>query len=390
MKKTARRGEAARYRGMVDELGRLLVRSRRASTRAVNAILTVTCFHVGRRIVEFEQSGERRAGYGDELLKRIAADLTRELGRGFGWRSLYDMRRFYEVYAGELERGKGRSTSVTGGRRKNAGDILQTPSAKFGEEELGRRFQLPWSHYARLVRVEDAETRRFYEVEALRGGWSLRQLDRQISTAFYARSARSRGVRAASRRGSNEHAPKRQAEEELRDPYVLEFLGLKDEYSESDLEDALISNLQQFLVELGGDFAFVGRQLRLRIGHAWYRVDLLFFHRVLRCLVVIDLKVGTFTHADAGQMHLYLNYAREHWTRPGENAPIGLVLCSEADTAVAHYALQGLPNRILAAKYQMRLPSPRQLERWLRRARSRRRGGEGDEHTRRFELPERT
>lgn len=366
--------EAARYRGIVEDLSRLLARSRAASVRAVNSILTLTCWRVGRRIVEFELSGASRAEYGDELLKKLADDLTKTMGRGFGWRSLYDMRRFYETYAGELSEGReAAEVRALAPRRKGkqlAGEILQTLSAKSVEVAVARRFQLPWSHYARLLRVTDADARRFYEQEALRGGWSLRQLDRQIGTAFYERSSSGRSAQSGSGGARQGRRTSASIEAELRNPYVLEFLGLKDEYSENELEDALISNLQQFLVELGGDFAFVGRQLRLRIGHAWYRVDLLFFHRVLRCLVVIDLKVGTFTHADAGQMHLYLNYAREHWTRPGENAPIGLVLCSEADTAVAHYALQGLPNKILAAKYRMKLPSPRELERWLRRARS--------------------
>jgi len=144
-------------------------------------------------------------------------------------------------------------------------------------------------------------------------------------------------------------------EEEIKDPYVLEFLGLKDEYSESEIE-ALILHLERFLLELGGDFAFVGRQRRLRIGGEWYRVDLLFFHRKLRCLLVIDLKRGRFTHADAGKMHMYLNYARERWMREGENPPVGLILCSQRDEAIARYALDGLPNKILATEYRTVLP----------------------------------
>jgi hypothetical protein len=142
---------------------------------------------------------------------------------------------------------------------------------------------------------------------------------------------------------------------------VLEFLGLRDEYAESDLEEALIRHLERFLLELGGDFTFVGRQKRLRIGNEWYRIDLLFFHRKLRCLVIIDLKVGKFTHADAGQMHLYLNYAREHWMHDHENPPVGLILCAEKDTAVARYALEGLPNKVVAAEYKLALPDETRL-----------------------------
>jgi hypothetical protein len=156
-------------------------------------------------------------------------------------------------------------------------------------------------------------------------------------------------------------------EDEIKDPFVLEFLNLKDEYSEHDLEEALIHRLEDFLLELGGDFAFIGRQKRLRIGDEWYRIDLLFFHRKLKCLVVIDLKIGKFTHADAGQMHLYLNYAREHWTHEGENPPVGLILCAQKDEAVAHYSLEGLPNKVMTSEYRLALPKEKLLEEQLER-----------------------
>jgi predicted nuclease of restriction endonuclease-like (RecB) superfamily len=210
--------------------------------------------------------------------------------------------------------------------------------------------------------VKTTEASTFYEAEALRGGWSVRQLDRQISSLFYERTALSRNKAAMLKKGEK-LIPEDTVtpEEEIRDPLVLEFLGLRDEYSESDLEEALIRHLESFLLELGGDFAFVGRQRRLRIGDAWYRVDLLFFHRRLRCLVVIDLKLGRFTHADSGQMHMYLNYAREHWTNRNENPPVGLILCAEKDQALARYALEGLPNKVLAAEYKTVLPSEKTL-----------------------------
>ena len=165
-------------------------------------------------------------------------------------------------------------------------------------------------------------------------------------------------------------------EDAVKDPYILEFLGLKDEYSETDLEEGLIRRLEDFLMELGGDFAFVGRQKRLRIGNEWYRIDLLFFHRRLRCLVVVDLKVGKFTHADAGQMHLYLNYARELWTHPDENPPVGLILCAEKDAAVAKYALQGLPNKVLASEYKLTLPDEKLLAAEIKKARKRLEAGQ--------------
>ncbi len=241
--------------------------------------------------------------------------------------------------------------------------IAQTPSAQFSLSEIAKRFSLPWSHYVRLLSLKSVEARAFYEKEALRNGWTVRQLERQIDSQFYERTMLSKDKAAMLRKGGKQ-LPEDMVtpEEEIKDPFVLEFLGLKDEYSENDLEEALIHKLEGFLLELGGDFTFVGRQRRLRIGDEWYRVDLLFFHRRLRCLVIIDLKLGRFTHADAGQMHLYLNYAREHWTHPDENPPVGLILCAQKDHAVARYALEGLSNKVLAAEYRTTLPDEKLLE----------------------------
>jgi predicted nuclease of restriction endonuclease-like (RecB) superfamily len=210
--------------------------------------------------------------------------------------------------------------------------------------------------------VRNVEARAFYEAEALRGGWSVRQLDRQISSQFYERMSLSRKKAVLLRKGQQSlDADQLTPEEEIKDPMFLEFLGLKDEYSESALEEALIRHLEHFLLELGNEFTFVGRQRRLRVGDDWYRIDLLFYHRRLRCLIIIDLKIGRFSHADAGQMNLYLNYAREHWTLPDENPPVGLILCSEKNEAVAHYALGNLTNKVLASEYKLALPDEKQL-----------------------------
>ncbi len=217
--------------------------------------------------------------------------------------------------------------------------------------------------------MKSSEARTFYEKEALRSGWSVRQLDRQIASQFHERLALSKNKaalleKAAVAKGEDQITP----EEAIKDPFVLEFLDLKDQYSETDLEDALIQHLTDFLLELGDDFAFLGRQKRLRIDDTWFRVDLLFFHRRLRCLIVIDLKVGRFSYADAGQMHLYLNYAREHWMKQDENPPVGLILCAEKGTAEAHYALSNLPNKVLAAEYQMVLPEEKLIAKELERS----------------------
>jgi predicted nuclease of restriction endonuclease-like (RecB) superfamily len=223
-----------------------------------------------------------------------------------------------------------------------------------------------------IGRARSAEALAFYHTEALRGGWSVRQLDRQIGSQFYERTALSRNKAAMLGRGAPaKPSDALSADEEVRDPLVLEFLGLKDEYSEHDLEEALVHHLESFLLELGGEFAFVGRQRRLRIGDEWYRVDLLFFHRRLRCLIVIGLKVGRFSHADAGQMHLYLNYARAHWMQPGENPPVGLILCSEKNEAVARYALEGLPSKVLAREYRLALPDEKRLAAEIEQTRER-------------------
>ena len=339
------------YAALFKDVAICLEQARGTSARAVNAVMTRTYWLVGRRLVEFEQNGRSRAQYGKDLLNRLASDLTLRFGRGFSRSNLQQMRLFYEAWP----------ICQTLSGKSGKTEKCQTPSGGFLGEGTGADptpdFQLPWSHYVRLMAVENFTARKFYEAEALRGGWSVRQLERQINTQFFERTALSKNkagmLMQASKAKSGEEVP---PEEELKDPFVLEFLGLKDEYSESDLEEALIRDLEDFLLELGDDFSFVGRLRRLRVGDEWYRVDLLFYHRGLRCLVVIDLKVGKFTHADAGQMHLYLNYAREHWTKPGERPPVGLVLCTHKDQAVAHYALEGLSNKILAAEYRTVLP----------------------------------
>jgi predicted nuclease of restriction endonuclease-like (RecB) superfamily len=294
------------------------------------------------------------------LIVRLSDDLKARFGRGFGRANLFQMRAFYLAYREILQTSSGESTSAEGLQKVQTASGLSLGHA--GLAAVAGRLPLPWSHYVRLLSVHNVEARRFYEAEALRGGWTIRQLDRQIGTQFYERTALSRNKAAMLRRGeAMKPSDIATPEEEIKEPYFLEFLGLKDEYSETELEAALIAKIESFLLELGGDFTFVGRQRRLRVGDAWYRIDLLFFHRRLRCLVIIDLKLDKFTHADAGQMHLYLNYARAHWTLEGENPPVGLILCAEKDSAVARYALEGLPNKVLAAEYRTALPKERTL-----------------------------
>jgi predicted nuclease of restriction endonuclease-like (RecB) superfamily len=278
----------AGYGGLLADIARVIEDARRLAARSVNAVMTTTYWLVGQRIVEQEQRGAPRAGYGEQLLKRLARDLSKRFGRGFSERNLEQMRGFYLAWP-IRQTASARSLLPLGASRR---DISQTASAKSLDASLPR-FQLPWSHYVRLLSVRNIHARSFYETEALRGGWTNRQLDRQIQSQFYERTALSR-VKAAMLRREAVPEPEDATtpEEEIRSPYVLEFLGLKDEYSESELEAALIARLETFLLELGDDFAFVGRQRRLRLDDEWYRVDLVFFHRRLRCLVIVVAQAG--------------------------------------------------------------------------------------------------
>ena len=321
----------AQYDSVFHRVTGVVDAARQSAARSVNALMTGAYWMIGRHIVEFEQSGEERAAYGANLIEKLATGMTQRYGRGFSRQNLWQMRQFSLAYPPEriLQTASGESAQPlprSSNLQTASGDSSAT-LANVRLEDLSASFPLPWSAYVRLLSVKNPLAREFYEAEALRGGWSVRQLDRQINSQFYEHTALSRDKAAMLARGSKaQREDQILPEEAIKDPFVLEFLDLKDEYSESDLEAGLISRLETFLLELGSDFCFMGRQRRLRIGNEWYRVDLLFFHRRLRSLVAIDLKLGKFSHADAGQMHLYLNYAREHWMRDGENPPVGLIL----------------------------------------------------------------
>ena len=357
--------DLAEYATVHADIVALLESARRAAAHSVNALMTASYWAVGQRIVTFEQVGQARAEYSEALIERLSA----RFGRGFSKQNLWQMRAFHLAWPA-------RHIAQTLSAKSPVDPILQTPSGESSQagtlqtpsgqspdlSALAHAFPLPWSSYVRLLSVKNPQARAFYETEALRCGWSVRQLDRQVNSQFYERIALSRNKAAMLKKAETaEPGDVLTPEQAIKDPFVLEFLNLKDEYSESDLEDALIQHLADFLLELGDDFAFVGRQRRLRFDDSWFRVDLLFFHRRLKSLLVIDLKVGKFAYADADQMHLYLNYAREHWMKPGENPPVGLILCAEKGAAEAHYALEGLPNKVLAAEYQTVLPDEKLL-----------------------------
>ena len=354
------------YDEVLAGISELLSRARHSTAQAINSIRTASYWEVGRRIIELEQRGHVRAAYGEGLWKRLAADLTARHGRGFSKSNIALMRAFYlqwEIFqtpSGKfVAQAKGSPFSQLPGRSEDESpDTHLVPVSEISY--LAGAFRLPWSHYVQLLAVDNPNARGFYEAEALRGGWSVRQLRRQIGSQFYERTALSKdkaGMLIRGRKARPEDAIT--PEEELKDPFVLEFLELKDQYSESELEESLIRHMESFLLELGNDFAFIGRQKRLRVDDEWYRIDLVFFHRSLRVLILIDLKLQKLTPGDIGQMNFYLNlnYAREHWTRPDENPPVGLILCADHGGGVAKYALEGLPNKVLAARYRTALPS---------------------------------
>jgi predicted nuclease of restriction endonuclease-like (RecB) superfamily len=298
-------------------------------------------------------------------------DLKKKHGRGFSERNLEQMRSFYLDWeisqtpsaklAARVKRPAcGESAEF---RRKYSGE-LDNPELSLG------LFPFSWSHYVHLMSVPDLQARAFYESESIAGGWSVRQLDRQIGTQFYERSLGSKNPDDFLARG---RGPRREdmmtVEEEVRDPYLLEFLNLKDEYGESDLEEALIRHLEWFLLEMGTGFTFVARQKKVRVGDSWYRMDLLLYHRKLRCLVVVDLKRGKFSHADAGQMNLYLNYARENLKLPDESDPVGIILCGGKNEALVRYATGGIKAKVFASKYLTILPDEETLRQEILRTR---------------------
>ncbi|MFH0931511.1 MAG: PDDEXK nuclease domain-containing protein [Candidatus Zixiibacteriota bacterium] len=358
------------YSNLISNLASLIELGRKAAVRYVNTVLVATYWLIGRRIVEYEQKGKERAEYGEALLKRLSVDLTKQFGKGWGEPHLRAVRQFYLIY-GDIEK---RYTLCSESEELQKSKIRQTLCSKFipvetlsitaklfSMESFNQIFPLSWSHYRLLMRLDEPFKREFYEVECIRGNWSVRQLDRQIQSMLYERTALSKRKLAVIAK-AHEKPITLKPEDEIKDPYILEFLGLKDEYSESQLEEALIRHLEHFLLELGIGFAFVARQKRITLEGSHYRLDLLLYHRLLRCLVAIDLKIGEFTHADAGQMNLYLNYLKDKEKFHNENDPVGIILCTDKKKTVVEYALGGLSNKIFASKYRLRLPAPEVLK----------------------------
>ncbi len=367
-------------KGLLENIRELILSARKAVVHSVDLIQVMTNLEIGRRIVEHEQQGEERAEYGKALLKELSADLTAEFGKGFSEDNLSLMRRFHLVYRerrqiSEMVSGK----SLTESRDHALSDQLQkseTASRKFVSFEKKQtspvQFTLSWSHYVFLMGVKDEAERGFYEIEATSQNWSLRELKRQFNSGLYERLALSRdkdGLRKLAAEGQIVRLP----EDLLKEPYVLEFLGFdeKTRYSESDLESAIIDKLEHFLLELGKGFLFEARQKRFTFDEEHFFVDLVFYNRLLRCYVLVDLKIGKLTHQHLGQIQMYVNYFDRFVKREDEHPTVGIVLCKKKHDALVEITLPADAN-IHAKEYQLYLPDKellrRKLEEWSEEA----------------------
>ena len=358
---------------LIAEVRNLIQSARRGVTSVVDTFQVMTNFEIGRRIVEHEQKGAKRAEYGAELVKELSARLTEEFGRGFSVVNLSNMRRFFlhwqervRIFQSPTE--KLALPPVKGLSGAGPSAIIQSVT----EKSSAPPFHLSWTHYVELLGIKDCDERGFYEIESANSGWNVRELKRQKASALYHRLALSRdkaGVKRLAAKGQIITKP----EDALKEPYVLEFLGLDEKagYSESDLESAIITHLEKFLLELGKGFLFEARQKRFTFDGDHYFLDLVFYNRLLRCYLVIDLKLEKLTHQDLGQMQMYVNYYDRHVKLAEENPTIGLLLCREKNDAVVKLTLPKDAN-IHAKEYQLYLPSKELLQskllEWTREA----------------------
>lgn len=349
-------------RNFYDKVVTLLESARNHVVRTANQTMVITYYEIGRMIVEEEQNGKDRAEYGKELLIGLASVLTERYGKGFSDTNLRHMRNFFLSYSAEYQTNEIQETVSP----KFIEQIQQTLSAEFKNEKskaLSRKFILSWSHYLSLMRIDDLAERSFYEIEAANNNWSVRELKRQIDSALYTRLALSRDkdkVLELSKKGNIIEKPS----DAIKEPYILEFLGLKAQsmYSESELEQQIIDKLEHFLLELGSGFTFVARQKRISFSEKHFYIDLVFYNRFLKSFVLIDLKIGELKHQDIGQMQMYVNYYDREIKLEDENKTIGIILCQYKDEAVVKYTLPEENEQIFASKYQTVLPTKEQLK----------------------------
>jgi len=371
-----------KYKGLFSSIESLLQDSRARVVREVNQTIVFTYWHIGRYIVEYEQGGKERAEYGTELLKRLSKDLTNSFGRGYSLRNLKLIKKFYLTFSigqtlfAQSEKQKEQTLSAKTKIEKwltpsanSKNTIVASVSAQSELSEVQLAFaKLSWSHFVRLLSVKDEDGRNFYLIESAENNWSVRELDRQINSSLFERlllSKDKKGVKDLAEKGQII----KNVEDVLKDPYILEFLGLEEspKYSESDLEAAIINNLEKFLLELGKGFSFVARQQRFSSGTDHFYIDLVFYNRLLKCFVLIDLKIGKITHQDIGQMQMYVNYYDRELKVKDENSTVGMILCKEKNDFVIEYTLPEDNNRIFAKEYQLYLPQKEELKKLLQK-----------------------
>lgn len=316
-----------------EQIKKILSEARNKVYQAANFAMVEAYWNIGKSIVE-QQGGEEKAEYGVRLIAELSKQMSTDFGKGFTVANLKNMRQFYLTFP----------------------------------KSYALRSELSWTHYRLLMRVENKNARQFYIEEAIKSNWSTRQLERQINSFFYERLLSSQNKEKVSEEIQKLESAK-VPEDIIRDPYVLEFLGLnpKDDFYESDLEEALITHLQKFLLELGRGFSFVARQKRITFDGRHFRIDLVFYNYILKCFVLIDLKIGDLTHQDLGQMQMYVHYYERELMNEGDNPPIGIVLCADKSESVVKYTLPENETQIFASKYKLYLPSEEELLQELQR-----------------------
>ncbi len=369
-----------------DRVREIIESARAGAARSVNTAQVVSNWLIGREIVEEEQKGRQRAAYGERLIRMLADRLREEYRSGYGLTNLKSFRQFYLVYEGLLGQQKGhavRGLFKTAGFAKKSHAVRGESSANAVASEISSiphalrtkswkpcllHPNLSWTHYRMLLAVDEPGKRAFYEIEAIKNNWSARELERQICSLLHERLALSRDKKGLMRLALKGHEVEKPADV-FKDPMIMEFLGLPESHKlvETKLEQALINNLQAFLLELGKGFAFVSRQERLTLEGDHFYVDLVFYHTVLKCYVIIDLKTSKLTHQDLGQMQLYVNYYDRERRSEGDNPTLGLILCAKKNDAVVKYTLGEDQRKIFASRYKLHLPSEAELRSELRR-----------------------
>lgn len=360
----------AKKLGLADRIIALVEEARGKVAKAANVALVYTYYEVGRMIVEDEQGGKRRAAYGKAQLADLSRKLTERFGKGWSVPNLKLMRQLFVVYSNSIN-----SVYPIANAERSKASVLESKTRPMENQNAvldfrnrSYPFRLSWSHYLVLMRIENPDERRFYEIEAAENGWDLTELKRQFKASLYERLAFSRdkkGVLELSRRGQVLSKP----EDVIKDPYVLEFLGLeeRERYSETELESRIIEHVEQFILEMGKGFIRVGRQVRFTFQEKHFRVDLVFYNRILRCFVLVDLKTGELTHGDVGQMMMYVNYYDRKVKLADENPSIGILLCADKDDAIVEMTLPEKSRQIFASKYLTVLPDKEALRSLVRK-----------------------